>query len=239
MSATTENFGLFIVDGNDIVDPLTYDNPNYVKIDSQMYDNQNNGVPLAIYEKNATNHAITRTVKTANLFWFTASAEFNTGDSFSVDKQSVTAVYPDGTDLESGCFNAGSNIVCVLNKNILTLLLPKISGSVEYAATAGKLKAPVSIGSASFDGSQSITLAQMGALSTTGAAASAKKLTAPVNIGSASFDGSKSITLAQMGALSENAGIYSTTEINTGKLWQSTDGNFYPIYRKVFKGINV
>lgn len=239
MASTTQNFGLYIVEGNDIVDPLSYDNPNYQKIDEQMFVNQNNGIPAAEYKKDSTEHIITRSIKTANLFWFTASAEFNSGDSFSVDGQSVTAVYPDGTDLEGGSFNAGSNVVCVLNDNFLTLLLPKISGSVEYAATAGKLNNTVNIGSASFDGSQSITLAQMGALSATGAAASAKKLTTPVNIGSASFDGSKPITLAQIGALSKNAGIYSTTEINTGKLWQSTDGNFYFVYRKVFNGISV
>ena len=108
MPTNTQNFGLYIVDGNDIVDPLSYDNPNYQKIDSQMYANQNNGVPVAEYEKNSTTHAITRTVKTANLFWFTASSEFNSGDSFSVDGQSVTAVYPDGTNLEDGSFTSGS-----------------------------------------------------------------------------------------------------------------------------------
>ena len=276
MATKTEHFKLNLVDGNDIVDPLSYDNPNYQIIDEQMFVNQNNTIPLAEYEKNSNNHAITRLIKTANLFWFTASAEFNSGDSFSVDGQSVTAVYPDGTNLEGGSFTTGSNVVCILNDNVLTLLLPKVSGSVEYAAKAGKLNTPVNIGSASFDGSQPITLAQMGALSTTGAAASAKKLTTPVNIGSAPFDGSQPITLAQMGALSttgaaasakklttpvnigsapfdgsqpitlaqmgalsENAGIYSTSEIKTGKLWQSTDGNFYPVYRKVFNNIKV
>ena len=164
MATNTPNFDLKLVEGTDIVNPLIYDNPNYTKIDSQMFDNQNNGIPKANYAKSETTHKITRSIITANVFWFIASANFSAGDTFTVDGGVVTATLPDGSGLENGCFKINSNVICVLNGSILTVYADK-----QLAETAKKLATPVNIGSASFDGSKSITLAQMGAMSNSGA----------------------------------------------------------------------
>lgn len=187
MATTTTNFGLNIVEGTDIVNPLIYDNPNYQKIDTQMFTNQNNGVPKATYSKAGTVHQISRSVKTANIFWFVASANFNAGDTFTVDGGSVTATLVNGEGLQTGAFAINSNVICVLNGSALTVFANAgVPEEVNYSKTTGKLNTPVNIGSASFDGSQSITLAQMGAFPSSFNEASSATLTANEYIESAS-----------------------------------------------------
>lgn len=159
MATTTENYGLNIVEGTDIVNPLIYDNPNYQKIDEQMFINQNNGVPKASYNKSGTVHQITRSLTQAPVFWFTASSNYNSGDTFSVNGSSVSAVLPDGSTLPNNAFTINSNVICLLVGKVLTIFSVK-----ENVESAKKLANAVNIGSAPFDGSQSITLAQMGAV---------------------------------------------------------------------------
>lgn len=167
MATTTTNFNLNIVDGSDIVNPLIYDNPNYQKIDEQMFKNQNAGIQKANYAKSGTVHQITRVVPTANVFYFIASANYNVGDTFTVDGGTVTATLPNGAGLQTNAFVINANVVCVLNGTALTVLVPAdVSQTVNFAETAGKLATPVNIGNASFDGSANITLAQIGAMPT-------------------------------------------------------------------------
>lgn len=163
MATTTTNFGLNIVEGTDIVNPLIYDNPNYQKIDEQMFKNQNSALQKANYSKSGTVHQIVRIVPTANAFYFIASSNFNVGDTFTVDGGAVTATLPNGEGLQSNAFVINANVICVLNGSALTVFAGQNSpDSVEFAETAGKLKTPVNIGGASFDGSASITLDEMG-----------------------------------------------------------------------------
>ena len=159
MATTTENYNLNIVEGTDIVNPLIYDNPNYQKIDEQMFINQNNGIPKASYNKSGTVHQITRSLTKAPVFWFTASNNYKSGDTFKVNGSSVNAVLPDGSTLPNNAFTTNSNVICLLVGSVLTIFSVK-----ENVKTAEKLANAVNIGSASFDGSQSITLEQMGAL---------------------------------------------------------------------------
>lgn len=163
MATTTTNFGLNIVEGNDIVNPLIYDNPNYNKIDEQMFKNQNSALQKANYSKAGTVHQIVRIVPTANTFYFVASSNFNVGDTFTVDGGAVTATLPNGEGLQNNAFVINANVICILNGSALTVFAGQNSpDSVEFAETAGKLKTPVNIGNARFDGSASITLNEMG-----------------------------------------------------------------------------
>ena len=163
MATTTSNFGLNIVEGSDIVNPLIYDNPNYNKIDEQMFKNQNSALQKANYSKAGTVHQIVRIVPTANAFYFIASSNFNVGDTFTVDGGAVTATLPNGEGLQNNAFVINANVICVLNGSTLTVFASQRSpDSVKFAETAGKLKTPVNIGDASFDGSTSITLDKMG-----------------------------------------------------------------------------
>ena len=163
MATTTTNFGLNIVEGTDIVNPLIYDNPNYNKIDEQMFKNQNSALQKANYSKSGTVHQIVRVVPTANAFYFVASSNFNVGDTFTIDGGAVTATLPNGEGLQNNAFVINATVICVLNGSALTVFAGQNSPeSVEFAETAGKLETPVNIGNASFDGSASITLNDMG-----------------------------------------------------------------------------
>lgn len=163
MATTTSNFGLNIVEGDDIVNPLIYDNPNYNTIDAQMFKNQNSALQKANYSKAGTVHQIVRIVPTANAFYFIASSNFKVGDTFTVDGGAVTATLPNGEGLQNNAFVINANVICVLNGAALTVFAGQnLPDSVNFAETAGKLKTPVNIGNASFDGSTGITLNEMG-----------------------------------------------------------------------------
>lgn len=163
MATTTSNFGLNITEGSDIVNPLIYDNPNYNMIDAQMFKNQNSALQKANYSKAGTVHQIVRIVPTANAFYFIASSNFKVGDTFTVDGGAVTATLPNGEGLQNNAFVINANVICVLNGSALTVFAGQtLPDSMKFAETAGKLKTPVNIGNARFDGSTSITLNEMG-----------------------------------------------------------------------------
>ena len=78
--------------------------------------------------------------------------------------------------------------------------VPESAVSATYKNIASALSQTVKIGNADFDGTESITLDQIGALQKNGTAAAATKLATSRKIGNASFDGTANITLAQIGA---------------------------------------
>ena len=71
MTSTT-HYGLNIAEGTDKYNHLTVDNPNYKKIDDQMYANAQAGVPLVTMTLQETTIAITRPdgYKGANMLRF-------------------------------------------------------------------------------------------------------------------------------------------------------------------------
>lgn len=96
---SSTHFGLNLVEGSDIVNPLVQDVPNYEAIDEQMYKNKNGGIGTATELVSGTVHAITRQIATAAMFRFTATSKYNYGDTFTVDGVSVSATAPDGEAL--------------------------------------------------------------------------------------------------------------------------------------------
>lgn len=116
------HYNLNLAEGTDLVNPLTIDVPNYQTIDSTMYANEQAGVGTATELKTGTIHAITRANQNRNVFKFTASSIFNSGDTFTVDGSTVTALYPDQSSLKDRCFIVGSDVLCLLSGSQLTLL---------------------------------------------------------------------------------------------------------------------
>lgn len=118
----SSHYNLNLAEGTDLVNPLTVDVPNYQAIDSAMYANEQAGVGTATELKSGTIHAITRANQNRDVFKFTASSIFNTGDTFTVDGSTVTALYPDQSSLKDRCFIVGSEVLCLLNGLQLTVL---------------------------------------------------------------------------------------------------------------------
>ena len=118
---TTTYYNLNIVEGTDIVNPLTVDNPNYEKIDEVMHDNAVSGVTLATEIANATVHAITRENSECAVIRFIATSNWKAGDTVTVDGVPVTALLPSGETLPDRAYVINANVLCVLTGTNLTI----------------------------------------------------------------------------------------------------------------------
>lgn len=120
---TTTYYNLNIVEGTDIVNPLTVDNPNYEKIDETMHNNAVAGVTLATEIANATVHAITRENSDCAVIRFIATSRWKAGDTATVDGVPVTALLPSGETLPDGAYVINANVLCILTGTNLTVYL--------------------------------------------------------------------------------------------------------------------
>ena len=118
---TTTYYNLNIVEGTDIVNPLTVDNPNYEKIDEAMHDNAVSGVTLATEIANATVHAITRENSDCAVIRFIATSNWKSGDTVTVDGVAVTPLLPSGETLPDGAYVINANVLCILTGTNLTV----------------------------------------------------------------------------------------------------------------------
>ena len=117
----TTYYNLNIVEGTDIVNPLTVDNPNYEKIDEVMHNNAVSGVTLATEIANATVHAITRENSECAVIRFIATSNWKAGDTVTVDGVPVTALLPSGETLPDGAYVINANVLCILTGTNLTI----------------------------------------------------------------------------------------------------------------------
>ena len=117
----TENFKLNLVEGNDYVNPLVQDVPNYEKIDEVMHLNLLNSIGSATEVKEGTTHVITRDDTSNNIFRFQATSDYLENDSFTVDGNIVTAYLPNRNPLPLSAFKTNSELLCILNQNALTI----------------------------------------------------------------------------------------------------------------------
>ena len=117
----TTYYNLNIVEGTDIVNPLTVDNPNYEKIDETMHNNAVSGVTLATEIANATVHAITRENSECAVIRFIATSAWKAGDTITVDGVPVTALLPSGETLPDGAYVINSNVLCILTGTNMTV----------------------------------------------------------------------------------------------------------------------
>lgn len=117
----TTNYQLKKVEGTDLFNPLTQINPNWDEIDSAMKANEIAGVTNCTHSKSGTLHALVRATAGVPVIRFTATGDFRTGDTFTLDGQSVTVRMPDGSSLPDYAFRINSNMIGVQAGGILTL----------------------------------------------------------------------------------------------------------------------
>ena len=127
----TTNYNLKKVEGGDLFNPLTQINPNWDDIDEAMKANQEASVTNATHNKSGTLHAIVRAVAGVPVLRFTATGDFRTGDTFTVDGQNVTARLPDGTSLPDYAFRINSNIIAIQAGGVLTIMTNGASVNLE------------------------------------------------------------------------------------------------------------
>ena len=139
----TTYYNLNIVEGSDIVNPLTVDNPNYEKIDETMHNNAVSGVTLATEIANATVHAITRENSECAVIRFIATSVWKAGDTVTVDGVPVTALLPSGETLPDGAYVINANVLCILTGTNLTVYAErkKVENSSEIRYNNTNVKA--------------------------------------------------------------------------------------------------
>lgn len=117
----TPNFGFNIPTGTDTVNLLTQCYPNFTSLDTILQAIKESGVTTATATKSGSTHQIVRTVADCDVFRFVATANYSSGDLFTVDGSPVTATAVNGTALPTGAFVINQSVFCILNGSVLTV----------------------------------------------------------------------------------------------------------------------
>lgn len=145
---TTTNYGYNVPVGSDNVNLLPQMAANFPMIDSDLKAVSNAAVGTATELLTGTVHALTRSDTARNVFHFTATANYEAGETFEVDGVQVTAKTPDGQNLSTGAYVINSSVLCILDGTLLTVIVnpakaldaDKLDGhDSSYFATAGDL----------------------------------------------------------------------------------------------------
>lgn len=118
---STNNYNLNIPSGSDQVNILTQITPNFETIDGVMKANEDAGIQVAteLYSNNI--HALTRTKGDSPAMRFTATSNYTSGDTFTVDGVQVTALAPNGATLPDNAYVIGCEVFAILKGTRLTV----------------------------------------------------------------------------------------------------------------------
>lgn len=126
MAQTTANYGLLKPESTDTYNHLVYDNPNMDTIDGAMKDNADHAIDSATCIKTGTVHAVVRSNTSAPVFKFTATGDWNTGDSMTVDGNPVSVFLPNGSAPLTGCYVINTEVIAAIAGSRVTLMCPVI-----------------------------------------------------------------------------------------------------------------
>lgn len=129
---TTTNYGFNIVEGTDMVNPLTQLNPNFTSLDTDLKAVSDATVDAATCIKTGTVHAVTRTNTDAKIFRFTATGNWNTGDTMTVDGTLVSVYLSDGSAPSNGCFVINTEVLAAIQGTRVTLYVNAGDASLIY-----------------------------------------------------------------------------------------------------------
>ena len=133
MAQTTANYGLFKPESTDTYNHLVYDNPNMDTIDAAMKANADHAVDNASCIKSGTVHSVTRTNTSCPVFKFTATGDWNTGDTMNVDGTPVSVFLPNGSAPLTGCFVINTEVLAIISGSRVTLMCPVIPDASDIA----------------------------------------------------------------------------------------------------------
>lgn len=121
MARKTKNYEFNISEGTDLVNPLTDIFPNFENIDTDLKGVSDSAVGTATELLTGTVHALVRSDSDRNVFTFTATSNFKTGETFTLDGVQVTALTPDGQTLSTGCYIIGSEVLVAVKGTLMTV----------------------------------------------------------------------------------------------------------------------
>ena len=136
---TTTHYSLKQYEGSDEFNPLAVDVPNLTDIDNAMYANAVNSIPDATHILSGTVHTLVRDNPDAPLFKFQATADFTTGDSFTVDGIAYTAQTTSGDQLNTDAFVEDAIVICALVGSDFTLFVNNMGVAPDSNKLGGEL----------------------------------------------------------------------------------------------------
>lgn len=141
----TPNYGFNIPTGTDAVNLLTQNYPNFTSLDSILKTIELTGITTATVTKVGTVFQVVRTNSALDVIRFVATGNYVAGDTFTIDGVAVTATSVQGTSLQTGAFVINQSVVCILNQNVLTVLVggsgANDASDVNYDNTGSGLQA--------------------------------------------------------------------------------------------------
>lgn len=132
MAQTTTNYGLLKPESTDSYNHLIYDNPNMDTIDATMKANSDASVVSATCIKSGTTHTITRSNTDANVFKFTATGDWNSGDTMIIDGVTVSPFLMTGEALKTGAYLINSEVIIALSGTRATVLSNQSEAGTTY-----------------------------------------------------------------------------------------------------------
>ncbi len=133
------NYNFNLPEGTDLVNLLTQLIPNWNNLDTILKGVQDSTFQNATETVSLGVHAITRLNPDAKLLKWIATANFEAGDTFTIDGISTPASLPSGEALGEDCYIAGSVVIAALNADESALTVYVTTGTIAVAADSEKL----------------------------------------------------------------------------------------------------
>lgn len=133
------NYNFNLPEGSDLVNLLTQLIPNWSSLDTILKGVQDATFSSATETVSLNVHAITRSNPDSKLLRWIATANFEAGDTFTIDGISTPAALPSGESLGEDAYIAGSTVIAALNSDESLLTVFVTSGAVAVAADSERL----------------------------------------------------------------------------------------------------
>ena len=127
---TTTNYGFKTYQSGDLFNPLTTDNYNMEKLDTELKAVDDRTIGRATELVSGGVHAITLLDTDCKTFKFTATGNYDALETFTLNGISVNAYLPDGSSLQADAYKTGAIVMCSRNSDdsALTFYLSSVGG---------------------------------------------------------------------------------------------------------------
>lgn len=111
------NYNFNLPEGTDLVNLLTQLIPNWSSLDSILRGIQNDTFETATETVALGVHALTRLDPDAKLLKWVATANYTSGETFTIDGTPIAASTPSGNTLATGAYVSGAIVIAAINSD--------------------------------------------------------------------------------------------------------------------------
>lgn len=127
---TTTNYGFKTYQSGDLFNPLTTENFNTEKLDTELKAVDDRTIGRATELVSGGVHAITLLDTDCKTFKFTATGNYDALETFTLNGIAINAYLPDGSALQADAYKTGAVVMCSRNSDdsALTFYLSSVGG---------------------------------------------------------------------------------------------------------------